>query len=127
MTFKQFLTLMFLATGAAWISFGAVVWSIDPTQSGLTGFIFFYATLSLALIGTLTVCGTGVRAFFHRDEIISRNVAKAFRQAFLFTVLLDGALALSSQGYLRWWTGAILVLLLAVVELGFLSTQRPRG
>ena len=127
MTFKQFLTLMLVATGAAWAGFFAVVWSIDPTRSGMVGFLFFYAMLSLAIIGTLTVGGTWLRMVTHRDELISRHVAKAFRQAFLFAVLLDAALALSAQGYFRWWTATILVLLLAVIELGFLSAQRPRG
>lgn len=127
MTFKQFLILMLITTGAAWFAFGAVVWSIDPTRSGVLGFAFFYATLSLALIGTLTICGTGLRTLTHRDEIISRHVSKAFRQAFLFTVLVDASLALSAQGYFRWWTATILILLLAVVELVFLSAQRPRG
>mgnify|MGYP007062788446 CR=1 FL=1 len=118
---------MLVATGAAWIGFCAVVWSIDPTRSGMIGFVFFFATLSLALLGTLTLCGTGLRTLAHRDELVSRHVVKAFRQAFLFTMLVDGALVLSSQGYFRWWTALILILLLAVVELVFLSAQRPRG
>ena len=127
MTFKQFLTLMLITTGAAWFAFGAVVWSIDPTRSGLLGFVFFYATLSLALIGTLTICGAGLRTLTNRDEVVSRHVSKAFRQAFLFTILVDLSLVLSSQGYFRWWTATILILLLAIVELVFLSAQRPRA
>jgi hypothetical protein len=126
-TFKQFLTLMLITTGAAWFAFGAVVWSIDPTRSGLLGFVFFYATLSLALVGTLTICGAGLRTLTNRDEVVSRHVSKAFRQAFLFTILVDLSLVLSSQGYFRWWTATILILLLAIVELVFLSAQRPRA
>jgi len=127
MTFRQFLTLMLITTGAAWFAFGAVVWSIDPTRSGLLGFVFFYATLSLALIGTLTICGAGLRTITNRNEVVSRHVSKAFRQAFLFTTLVDVSLVLSSQGYFRWWTATILILLLAIVELVFLSAQRPRA
>ncbi len=126
MTFRQFLILMLITTGAAWFAFAAVVWLIDPTRSGMLGFAFFYATLSLALVGTLTVCGTGLRTLTHRDEIVSRHVSKAFRQAFLFTILVDASLVLSSQGYFRWWTASVLILLLAVVELVFLSAERPK-
>ncbi len=127
MTFRQFLTLMLATSGAAWFAFGAVVWSIDPTRSGLIGFVFFYATLSLALIGTLTICGAGLRTITNRNEVVSRHVSKAFRQALLFTTLVDVSLVLSSQGYFRWWTATILILLLAVVELVFLSARHPRG
>jgi len=127
MTFKQFLTLMLITTGAAWFAFAAVVWSIDPTRSGILGFVFFYATLSLALLGTLTISGAGLRTLTNRDEVVSRHVSKAFRQAFLFTALVDASLVLSSQGYFRWWTATILILLLAVVELVFMSAQRPRA
>lgn len=118
---------MLITTGAAWFAFGAVVWSIDPTRSGILGFVFFYATLSLALLGTLTICGAGLRTLTNRDEVVSRHVSKAFRQAFLFTILVDLSLVLSSQGYFRWWTATILILLLAVVELVFLSARHPRG
>ncbi len=127
MTFRQFLTLMLATSGAAWFAFGAVVWSIDPTRSGLIGFVFFYATLSLALIGTLTICGAGLRTITNGNEVVSRHVSKAFRQALLFTTLVDVSLVLSSQGYFRWWTATILILLLAVVELVFLSARHPRG
>lgn len=118
---------MTMATIAAWSGWIVVIWSIDPSRSGTLGFLFFYATLALALLGTLTVVGTGVRVWARRDVLVSRHVAKAFRQALLFTVLVVSSLVLLSQGLFRWWTATLLILLLAVVELVFLSASRPRG
>jgi len=127
MTFRQFLMFMTIATLAAWSAWIVVLWSIDPTRSGALGFLFFYATLSLALLGTLTVAGTCLRVWAYRDELPSRHVAKAFRQAFLFTTLGIVSLFLLSQDLFRWWTATLLILLLAVIELLFLSVARPRN
>jgi len=127
MTFRQFLIFMTLATIAAWSAWIVVLWSIDPSRSGSPGFLFFYATLALALLGTLTIVGAGIRAWARRDEVLSRHVAKAFRQAFLFTALVITSLILLSQGLFRWWTATLLILLLAIVELVFLSALKPRG
>lgn len=117
---------MTMATIAAWSGWIVVLWSIDPARSGTLGFLFFYATLALALLGTLTVVGTGVRVWSRRDELVSRHVARAFRQAFLFTALVVASLLLLSQDLFRWWTATLLILLLAVMELVFISASRSR-
>ncbi len=117
---------MLIASCAAWISWIVVLFAIDPTRSGVIGFVLFYTTLCLSLIGTLTIFGTGLRHWRHPDELISRQVIKAFRQAFLFTSLILGSLFLFGNGFFRWWTVTLLILLLAVVELAFLTATRPR-
>lgn len=117
---------MTIATIAAWAGWIVVIWSIDPSRAGVLGFLFFYATLSLALVGTLTVAGTGIRVWARRDELISRHVARAFRQAFLFTALVVASLFMRSFGVFRWWSATLLILLLAIIELAFLSAARPR-
>lgn len=119
----MFMTIASIAAWSAWI---VVVWSIDPTRSGALGFVFFYATFALAAVGTLTVAGTGVRVWARRDELVSRHVTRAFRQAFLFTALAVASLLMLSNDLFRWWTAALLILLLALVELIFLSASRPR-
>lgn len=126
MTFKQFLYLMMIATIAAWGSWVVVLFAIDPTRSGAIGFVLFYVTLFFALVGTLTMVGTGVRHWRHKDELISRQVLKAFRQACLFAGLILGSLLLFANGYFRWWTVSLLMLLFAVIELVFITASRPR-
>jgi hypothetical protein len=126
MTFRAFLIFMTVATIMAWAGWIVVLIAIDPTKAGVLAFVFFYLTLSLSLIGTLTMGGTGVRYLAKREEILSRHVSKSFRQAFLFTILVDGSLMLMSRGLFRWWTAMLLILFLAVVELAFLTAQKPR-
>lgn len=127
MSFKYFLLLMAIASAAAWAGWIIVVSAIDPSRSGAVGFLFFYVTLTLALIGTLTVAGTGVRVWARREELVSRHVSTAFRQAFLFTALVDASLVLLANGLFRWWTATLVIVLLALVELVFLSASRPRS
>lgn len=126
MTFRQFLAFMALATLAAWVGWLLVIWSTDPTRAGATGFLLFYFTLALSLVGTLTLAGTGIRAWIRRDELLSRHVAHAFRQAFLFACLVAGSLLLMSHDLLRWWTATLLIAFLSLVELVFLSATRTR-
>jgi hypothetical protein len=118
---------MAMATLAAWTAWVVVLWSIDPTRASVAGFLFFYASLSLALLGTLTVIGTAIRVWARREELASRHVAKSFRHALLFTVLLVASLLLLSQGFFRWWTVGLVILLLSMIELALISASRPRA
>jgi len=118
--------MMTLATIAAWVAWIVVVCSIDPARAGAAGFVFFYVSLSLAAVGTMTIAGTGIRVWMRREEIVSRHVSHAFRQAFLFAALGVVSLFLLSHGLFRWWSATLIILLLAVVELLFLSASRPR-
>ncbi len=127
MTFRDYLIAMAVGTVAAWAAFGVVVTSIDPLRSGLLGFLLFYATLVSAATGTLAIIGSAVRARFRPSDVISRQVARAFRQAVLLSLLLAACLLLLSAGFFRPWTGLLLVLAAALVELAFLSAQRGRA
>ena len=126
MTFKDFLAVMAIATAAAWIGWIVVLVGIDPARAGFLGVLFFYVSLSAALLGTLTLAGAGVRVWRHPEELVSRQVERAFRQAILFTLLLIGSLALLSASLLRWWSVLLLIFALGAVELAFLSSRPQR-
>jgi hypothetical protein len=126
MTFRDYILVMALATAAAWLGWVVVVYTIDPTMTGTLGFIFFYLTLSVALLGTLSIIGAAVRIWTKREELVSRHVSRSFRQAVLLSTLFVGSLYLLSRGLLTWWVMLLLVVALALVELAFLSAQRQR-
>jgi len=127
MTFKDFLIVMALATVAAWAGWIVVLYSIDPTSAGWLGFVFFYATLSVALVGTFSIAGAGLRVWFKRQELASRHVSRSFRQSILLACLIMGSLALVSQGLFTWWVMTLLVAMVGLVELVFMSAQKPRS
>lgn len=124
MNFKDFVIVMSLATAAAWIAWLVVLVSIDPTRTSQLGFVFFYVTLAIALVGTLSIAGAGIRTWMQKDELVSRHVTVALRQSFLFTALVVGSLFLLSQDLFTWITAFLLIAILAIIELIFLSASR---
>ncbi len=126
MTFRFFLILMSMATIVAWGAWLVVLMSIDPSRTGLLGFVFFYAALALALVGTLTIVGTGVRVWAKREETVPRQVARAFRQSLLLSVVVVGSLLLLPAGFFAWWSILLLIVFVSLIELGFLSASRPK-
>jgi len=115
---------MTIATFVVWAAWAIVLFRIDPKLAGAPALFFFYLTLSVALVGTLTILGTSVRRLTRRHDIVSRQVAVAFRQSILFSVLMISSLLLLSQSYLNIWTILLVVSLLSIVEMIFLSSRR---
>ncbi len=126
MSFRSFLIFMSLTTLTAWVSWFVVLHGVDPSRSGAMGFLLFYLTLSVALFGTLAVTGVLVRIWRSSEVIPLRATIRASRQAILFTILIVGSLTLFSQGWFRWWSMILVVLIVAMVELVFI-TMRPRS
>jgi hypothetical protein len=126
MTFRHFLIVMSLATLAVWAAWVYVLATIDPTAAGAPGFVFFYLTFALALVGTLTILGTAVRRLLKRHEVVSRQVSVSFRQSVVLSALLIASLALLGSDLLNAWNIILLVLMASVIELAFLAARRPR-
>ncbi len=126
MTFRHFLVVMCVATLTVWAAWIYVIVSIDPTVAGPPGFIFFYLTFAVAIVGTLTILGTAVRRIFRRDDLISRQVSVSFRQSVLLSLLFVAALVLLGKNLLGGWNIILLVAALSLLELAFLASRRPR-
>jgi hypothetical protein len=125
MNFRSFLVLMSLATAGAWIAWTLVLHGVDPTQAGFLGFLLFYGALSISLFGTFSVLGVLVRLWRYKDTIAQRVTVDASRQAFLFTCLCLVSLCLFSQGWFRWWTMLLCVLIVGLLEL--ITQSRRHG
>ena len=124
MSFRSYLILMTIGTLAAWTTWVVVLHGVDPSRSGLLGFLLFYTTLSMALFGTLSMLGMMVRLWRSQGDIASRIALRSFRQAVLLTGLFTTSLMLFSQGWFRWWTMVLVVIIVGFVELLFLSSSR---
>jgi len=123
MSFRSYLILMSIASVAAWIAWAVVLHGVDPSLSGQMGYILFYLTLSIALFGTISVFGVLVRLWKDRTAIAVRVTMQAFRQALLLTALFIGSLVLFSQGWFRWWTMLLVVIIVSFIELAFVSKK----
>ncbi len=124
MTFRLYLYLMGVASAAAWTAWVVVVHAIDPVHTGPLGFVLFYFTLAIALIGTLSLFGAGVRAWSHPEEHPSRHTIRSFRQSILLTLLILSMCFMLSANVLRWWSLILAVLIVGLIELIIISIQR---
>ncbi len=127
MTFRQYLLVMGLGTCVGWAAFWLILRLVDPSVVGWVGFVFFYVALGLSVSGTLALLGLVVRIHILRiPDVMSRQVALAFREAFLVAVLLVSSLFLLSRGLFHWLTALLLIGVVVLIETFFLSV-RSRG
>ena len=124
MFFRDYLLLMSASTAAAFIAWAVVLFSVDPAKTGSVGVALFYGTLACTLIGLLSIIGASIRVWLRKEEVVSRHVSRAFRQAILLSGMMIGTLALLSSGLFRWWTAGLLLVAGICVEMALLATNR---
>lgn len=123
MTLKKYLNLMGILTLVCWLAWVAVLFFVNPEETGLIGFVLFYFSLFLAVLGTASVLGFIIRARFNKGPVF-KQVELAFRQGIWLSLLVIGVLLLQGQGLLRWWNGLLLLLFLMFLEFFFLSSRK---
>jgi hypothetical protein len=123
MSLKYYLIIMSVATLVCWVAWLMVLYYINPTEAGVVGFLIFYSSFALAVLGTFSLLGFFGRVWFSKEQIIFRHLGVAFRQAVWFAILLAVSLILQSQGLLTWWNGLLLITFLTIVEFMFLSRK----
>jgi hypothetical protein len=126
MTLKNYLILMIITTLVCWGVFAGVVITIDPTTTNLPGFIMFYASLFLSLLGTSAIIGFIFRFWLLKQQLAFRAVSEAFRQSFLFVILILASLFLLSQHLFTWINITFLIVAVALLELFLISYSRSR-
>lgn len=124
MTLKQYLILMSIGAAICWLAWVFVLGSVDPQQAGFFGFLFFYASLFLALAGTFSVIGFLIKKIILKnDQIVFHHVKSTFRQGMLMASTIILGLILLQAKLLTWWNGILLVMLFAAIE-GIIFTNR---
>jgi len=124
MTLKKYLIIMSIMTFIAWMAFFYVILSINPEITNWLGFLLFYLSLSLSLIGTGALVGFFIRFIILKQDIAFRLVKEAFRQSFLFAFLIVISLVLLSQNLFTWLNILFLVISLSVLEFFMLSYEK---
>jgi len=126
MTFKQFIITMIFITLVVWGGWFFLIFKIDPIAAEGMDFLFFYATLAAALIGSLTILGTAGRRLMRPLDLVSRQVLISFRQAFWLTTIIISALFLLANIFFHLWIIALIILIFAFIELAFLNAKSRR-
>ena len=121
MTFRWFLLVMALTTIGAWTGWVFLLHTIDPIHAGPIGFVLFYVTLFVSVLGTTVLLGTIIRFWIRPKELPYRQTAKAFRQGILLSGLFLSVLFLISFELLHWWSGLLVIILFSLLELLLMS------
>jgi hypothetical protein len=128
MGLRAYSITMAIGTVLAWIGWGIVLFNMSPQEAGFFGFVLFYLTLGVALVGTLALLGSGIRILLlRRHDVPSREIQIAFRHAILFSATTIVSLLLAAHGWFRMWSIAILVLLVSIAEYVILTGRHGRG
>ncbi|HAT03984.1 MAG TPA: hypothetical protein DCS29_04410 [Candidatus Magasanikbacteria bacterium] len=110
---------MVFATVLCWISWVFVISNVDPFQTTMLGFVFFYASLYLALLGTISlVIFFCYKLFASRDLPLFRYVQISSRQSLFISTFLVICLYLQGQQYLNIWN-ALLLMAIFILFISF--------
>ncbi|PKL72529.1 hypothetical protein CVV26_00760 [Candidatus Kuenenbacteria bacterium HGW-Kuenenbacteria-1] len=124
MSLKVYIFLISICTILCWVSFGIVLWNINPFEAEIGGFILFYFSLFLSLMGVIALGGSLIRMKLHRNKLIPKQAIIAFRQAIWFSGLIIFFLILQGFNLLYWWNISLFILFLAVLEFFFISLDK---
>ena len=126
MTFRQFITIMLIATGSLWLGWWWTVISIDPYGTNWLGMTLFYLTLFLSLVGTLTLAGVFFRRRRMADAVLYQLVIISSRQSLLLALFFTALLFLQSQRMLHLWNGFLLIVVLFITEFLYVYKDHKR-
>ena len=124
MTLRAYLIIMSITTAICWLAWFFVVYTVDPNITSRIGLALFYISLFLAIVGTTAILGFIVRFAALKKELAFRSVKEAFRQSFLFALLVSVSLFLLSQGLFTWLNLILLVVCLSILEFFMLSYSK---
>lgn len=123
MTLKNYILAMSVLTAICWGVFVFIAGTINPFSTNWLGFLLFYISLGVALIGSSSILGLVLRFFFAKDEVIFNSVKNSFRQSFLFSLFIIFLLILKSANYFSWLNLILLIIMFTILEI-FLSAKK---
>lgn len=121
MNLNQYLATFGFGTAIAWAAWAIVLTNIDPTVADIPGFLMFYVTLFIGLVGLFTTIATLIRVWRTKQTNVEGAVSRSLRQSFMLSSILITALVLAGAGLLTWLIIIFLVILASLVEFFFLS------
>ena len=126
MTLRAYLTLMIIATLICWGAFVFVLNTINPEITNSLGFFLFYSSLFLAVSGLAAIVGFLVRFWLLKQKLAFYSVNSAFRQSFLFGLLVVSVLILLANNLFTILNVILLTVIITLIEF-FLISHRKKN
>lgn len=117
MTLRQYIIIMLSATLLCWAIWCSIIFYYNPQTAGFLGFVFFYASLFLSILGTYSIVGFLFRAkMIKNEEIVFRYIKRICRQGIFFGLYICLILILAQFHFLTWWNFIILTIFYIFLE-----------
>lgn len=126
MNLRQYISFFAIGTAIGWSAWILVLLRIDPVEAGTLALLMFYITLAMGLSGLITTTSTILRVVRFPDRDVEEVVITSIRQAILLTLLIIGALFLSSIELLNWWTMLLVVIVASMIEFLAIIAKKRR-
>lgn len=127
MTLRKYLIILTTCTFLCWATWFAVLYYTNPNGTGWGGFVFFYLSLFVSLVGTFSLVGFAFRTMMNKEEILYKKIDISSRQSIILSLLVIVTLILQSQRFLTWWNFIILIALVSLIETFFVSYRKFRN
>lgn len=121
MTLRTYLIIMTIMTSICFIAWGFIIMTTDPFATNWIGFALFYMSLFLSIIGATAIIGFLIRFVALKQKLVFHSVKEAFRQSFLFAILIVLSMFLLSKSLFTWLNLSFLVIGLTILEFFLLS------
>ena len=121
MTLKSYIWGIRVIILISLVALGAVIYYVDPENSGLIGIALFYLAAFFVLSGIFNLFLIFIRKKFLGSEAVAKNIDLSFRQGILLAIMVLVIIFLQSYRILAWWDALLVMGGVFLIELYFLS------
>ena len=121
MTLRTYIWSMIGSTFVCFIFMVYIINSFSPESAGFMGIFLFFIVLFFFLVSFFTICGFYIRRKKSNNKTEFTQIGISFRQGVFFAFILSGILFLQSQQLLFWWSVALFISGVALLEFYFIN------
>ncbi|MDF1498377.1 MAG: hypothetical protein P1P85_03435 [Patescibacteria group bacterium] len=121
MTLRTCILGMVISTFLCFVSLILILIYIDPETAGFIAVILFFLVLFLFLSGFFAVFGFYLRIKLLKNKTGFHQIGVAFRQGIFLSLIFTGMLVLQSFEMLYFWSVALFIISIGLLELYSMS------
>lgn len=123
MSLKTYLVGIGISTFLCWAAFFLTITNIDPFTADAAGIASFFVSFFLGFLGLVILIMMYVYSRVSSVGELYERMPVLVRQALLIAFGLTALLGMQSMRVMRWWTAAMLIIILILVEISFYADR----
>jgi len=123
MSLKTYLVGIGISTILCWAAFFLTVTNIDPFAADSAGIASFFVSFFLGLLGLIILVMMYLYSRLSSVAELYERMPILVRQAGLVSFGLTAILGMQSMRVLRWWTAAMMIIILILIEISFYADR----